>query len=430
MLGMRRLLILGCLGLAVVFSVVLVAFMPYHFYYVALESGLDSRFLKISPPTASFLSGQILSVDAVVDHNLDANTHWRSLPMGNYLIPMPLRHPYFLVIPEIDIDREKRVKIGWELQNQTLKTEVRVDLLGAQKYEYPFAENLLFRLPIFQNYLLTISAQQIWQDLFLLNLNMPSSKDESFITWVKKLWQIPYTQLAYQLFILKTRQSLFPENVINLAYDHEKMMGVLELSPEQNDSLVNDNQRREQFFLLQEGLIQRLELTTRRYSDMAQAYRSRFISRFSWKASNPDVTVGIYNEFSKLPYNRRIDQEGMTYLFAGWTHVPKQEDFLRTMIQFLERGKKNLPHLRSLYQYGYKLFGTSFSTSQENLRETEERKLERKISEELRGEINQVEGTQVVAPDGNFANEKDQVDFFLQQAKEKGSHNGDTILVE
>src|SRR5690606_373159 len=105
--------------------------------------------------------------------------------------------------------------------------EVRVDLLGAQKYEYPFAENLLFRLPIFQNYLLTISAQQIWQDLFLLNLNMPSSKDESFITWVKKLWQIPYTQLAYQLFILKTRQSLFPENVINLAYDHEKMMGVL-----------------------------------------------------------------------------------------------------------------------------------------------------------------------------------------------------------
>lgn len=426
---MRRVLILGSLSFAILLMVVLVAFMPYHFYYVALESGLDSRFLKLQRPSPVFFKGNMVSFNAP-DDSANESARWRQLHLGDYVLPMPVRHPYFLLIPDINIDRNNRPQISWELQNQNLKPEIRIDLLSSMKYEYPFADNLLFQLPIFHNYLLTISAEQIWSDLFLLDLTLPTSEQIGFVPWVKNLWQIPYTNLAYRLFILKTRLSLFPQDVQGISFHSKKKMGVLELAPLQKEGLVSDNLKRELVMLLHEGQIHRLMLTSQRYSDIAQNYRLRMFSQMRWLASNPDMTVGIYNEFSKLSYERRIDQEGMTYLFAGWTHVPKQEDFLRTMIQFLERGKKNFPHLSSLYQYAYKVFGTSFSQDRENLLETEQRKLERKISEEFNSEINQVENAQIVAPDGNFANEQDQVDYFLQQAKEHGSSNGEKMLVE
>ncbi len=426
---MRRLLILASLSFAVFLMVGLAAFMPYHFYYVALESGLDSRFLKLPRPRPALLAGQMVTFEGPNDSSNEA-ARWRELHLGDYMVPMPVRHPYYLLIPDIDIDREQKPQIAWELQNQNLRAEIRIDLLSPLNYEYPFAENLLFRLPIFQNYLLTVSSDQIWSDLFLLNLQLPASDQRPFLAWVESLWEIPYTQLAYRLFILKTRQALFPEDVRAISFHSKKKMGLLELEPKPAQGLVSDNTKREQIMLLQEGQVHRMTLTSMRYSEIAQNYRLRLLHQLSWLASNPDMTVGIYNEFSKLPYERRIDQEGMTYLFAGWTHVPKQEEFLRTMIQFLERGKKNFPHLSSLYQYAYKVFGTSFSKEQENLMETEQRKLERKISEEFNSEMNQVESTQVIAPDGNFANEKDQVDYFLQQAKEHGSSNGDGMLVE
>lgn len=429
---MKRVLIPAALFLMIGLTAIILAFMPYHFYYVALDSGLDSRFLKTAQISSAFLRGAPLELEAVAPQSMDVHERerWRNFHMGNYILPMPVRHPYFLVIPDISLDSNQKAVIAWELQSQNLKTEVRVKFLKPFAYEYPFEENLLFNLPVFKNSILTVPTEKIWQDLFMLELRLPSSEALGFGNWIRALWRIPYTELAYRLFILKTRQALFPKEIVALHYDVSKQMGVLEVEPPKGDGLVEDNFRVEQALLLREGVVQRLELTTRRYSNIAKSYRSRVLKSLEWKASNPDENVTIYNDFNKLSYERKIDQEGMTYLFAGWTHVPKEEDFLRTMIQFLERGKKNLPHLKSLYQYAYDLFGTSFSLTKENLRETEQRKLERKISEELRGEINKVERSEIVAPDGNFANEEDQVDFFLKKAKEAGSTDDRNILVE
>lgn len=426
----KRVLIPAALFLMIGLTAVLLAFMPYHFYYVALDSGLDSRFLQTAQIPTTLLKGAPLAVEVVPTQSVDSRDRWRNFHIGNYVLPMPVRHPYFLLIPEIALDAYQKPVIAWELQNQNLKTEVRVKFLSPIAYEYPFEENLLFNLPIFKNSILAVPAEKIWQDLFMLELRLPSSESLGVAQWIRSLWSIPYTELAYRLFILKTRQALFPKDVASLHFDMDKQMGVLEVAPPKTDGLVEDNLRVEQTFLLREGLVQRLELTTRRYSNIAKSYRSRALTFLEWRASNPDENVAIYNDFNQLSYERKIDQEGMTYLFAGWTHVPKQEEFLRTMIQFLERGKKNLPHLKSLYKYAYDLFGTSFSLTKENLRETEQRKLERKISEELRGEIDKVERSDVVAPDGNFENEEDQVDFFLKKAKEAGSSDGSNILVE
>ena len=430
MIYMRRIIIPLALLIVVGLSALLMAFMPYHFYYVAIDSGLDSRFLKTKKVPEPFLSTKALELEQADFTTTDSLIRWRNFHVGNYILPLPVRHPYFLLVPEISLDQSQKPVIGWDLQNQNLKAEISLKFLSSIAYTYPFEENLLFNLPIVKNHILAVPTQTIWRDLFTLDLRLPSLEDTGLTSWIQKLWSISYNEIAYKLFILKTRQLLFPSEVTRLSYDESKSMGVVEMMPVQTDDLVDDNTKVEVLYLLREGLVQRLQLSTRRYSKIAQSYRTRAIEGLEWKASNPDETVQIYNEFNKLSYEKKVDQEGMTYLFAGWTHVPKQEEFLRTMIQFLERGKRNKVHLKSMYQYGYDLFGTSFSSQKENLRETEQRKLERKISEELKGEFNRAEKTEVVAPDGNFSNEEDQVDFFLKKAKEVGAKEDSNILVD
>ena len=426
---MKQALVLVTLLILLGFTSILLVFMPYHFFYVALESGIESRFLTTNKVESSFLSGNEMIIAENKDTTESERKRWKTFHIGNYLLPLPVRHPYFLMIPDIALEKDKSVKIAWELQNQNLKQESRVELLRPIDYQYPFEDNLLFNLPLFKNHLLQVSDDKIWRDLFTLDIRLPENKDLSFMEWVQGLWRIPYTELSYRLFILKTRQALFPKETKLISYARVKNMGVVEVEvPSDGTNLVDNNLRTEQFMLLQDGKIHRLQLTTRRFGNISKSYRERVVRELEWKLSNPDETVAINNAFNQSSFERKIDQEGMTYLFAGWSHVPKKEDFLRTMIQFLERGIKNSAHLRSLYNYAYDLFGTTFSTIKENLRETEQRRLERKISEEAKGEFNRLEQTQIAAPDANFANEKEQVDTFLKNAKESGIEVEENVL--
>ncbi len=428
MVCMKRLIIPSVLAVAVVMTVCLLAFMPYHFYYVSLESGLNSRFLKTDKVDEKFLYSVPLELKKVDMVSTDSLRRWRDFHISDYILPMPVRHPYFLLVPNIGLDEQSKPIIGWDIKNQNLQTEIGVKILKPTTYTYPFENNLLFNLPIFKNYLLAVPSEQIWEDLFTLDLRLPTMENLGFVNWIKTLAEIKYTELSYRLFILKTRQLLFPSNVTSLSYNKAKQMGVVEVQPT-TEALVSDNIKLEHTFLLREGLLQQLELSTKRFSPIAQSYRTRFFESLEWEASNADETVRIYSEFNELSFKQKVDQEGMTYLFAGWSHVPKQEEFLRTMIQFLERDKKNKVHLESLYNYAYNVFGTSFSGNSENLRETEQRKLERKISEEFNKELSDADKVQVVAPDGNFENSEDQVNFFLKKAKEKGSKQDSNILV-
>lgn len=428
MVCMKRLIIPSVLVVAVVMTVCLLAFMPYHFYYVSLESGLNSRFLKTDKVDEKFLYSVPLELKKIDMVSTDSLRRWRDFHISDYILPMPVRHPYFLLVPNIGLDEQSKPLIGWNIKNQNLQTEIGVKILKSTTYTYPFENNLLFNLPIFKNYLLAVPSEQIWEDLFTLDLRLPTMENLGFVNWIKSLAEIKYTELSYRLFILKARQLLFPANVVSLSYNKAKQMGVVEVQPT-TEALVSDNIKVEHTFLLREGLLQQLELSTKRFSPIAQSYRTRFFESLEWKASNADETVRIYSEFNELSFKQKVDQEGMTYLFAGWSHVPKQEEFLRTMIQFLERDKKNKVHLESLYNYAYNVFGTSFSGNNENLRETEQRKLERKISEEFNKELSDADKVQVVAPDGNFENSEDQVNFFLKKAKEKGSKQDSNILV-
>lgn len=431
MMSMKRLVVLFALVIMASLTLGLLAFMPYHFYYVALETGLDSRFLKVGQIPPSLLRGKDLNVENVTSKSLDSANRWHNFQVRDYILPLPLKHPYYLFIPQISLDEQKRPQIGWDLNNQNRQSEVKIRYLEPITYEYPFKDNLLFNLPIFRNYLLKVPTEKIWKDLFMLELTLPDSKVLGTFGWLRQLWRMPYTELAYRLFILKTRQAIFPRNVAALYFDARNEMGVIEIIPTNtNESQIDNSRLVEHTYILREGLIQRLEITTKRYSLAASAYRHRFYEALKWKPSNPDITVEIYNDFNKLSFEQKVDQEGMTYLFAGWSHVPKQEDFLRTMIQFLERGPQNQVHLKSLYQYAYDLFGTSFSNSKEFLRETEERKLERKISEELKGEIEEVKNSKVQVQDGSFQNDNDKIDFYLKKAKEQGSSNESNMLVE
>jgi hypothetical protein len=154
--------------------------------------------------------------------------------------------------------------------------------------------------------------------------------------------------------------------------------------------------------------------------------------QLSYKASAKEDSIQIYNEYKKLNYEQRVDQEGMIYLFAAWTHNIDNESFLREMIKFLERGNDNNIHLQPLYEFAYKKYGSNYSDDVGNRKETAQKRLERKTKEELEKEIETERKRNVENIEGSFSSDEDKIKFFLQKAKDDGGNidDKDNVLRE
>lgn len=144
-----------------------------------------------------------------------------------------------------------------------------------------------------------------------------------------------------------------------------------------------------------------------------------------------DSSVPVYSEYRELSYNRRVDQEGMLYLFAAWSHEFKKREFLKEMIQFLERGEEKTMQLAPLYKFAYKKFGSTFSLK-DKLKEDAKSRLERKIKEELEEELRREKLNNAEIDDSRFENDEIKIEYFLDKAKEgkDSDENEDVLVVE
>jgi hypothetical protein len=399
---------------------------PYHIYTLALSEGLDTDFIKTQTmPVSMYQGGQYRFKKLEVAFSEDESLY-KSFHFDSFTLPFPFRHPLFRARPLVENLSRDKPNLGLRLMDA--KNKMLAEFLSAEtfKFQLELGKHKLFNLPIYKKMILDKSLKNVFRDVFEKDIRIPNYREMGMFNFILKIKELyTYDQLVYNLFILKLRHDYLPKKANKIAYYQEKGYGIAEINIEKE----GNKYLQEIIFILHRGIVYSLSLKSRRYTTEAEAYRRRLIQNLNWKESiSGDSSVPIYGEYRELEYSKRIDQEGMLYLFAAWSHELHKKEFLKEMIQFLERGKENSMQLTPLYQFAFKKFGTTFSLK-DKLREDAKARLERKIKEELEEEIKREKNANTDIDDSKFESEEKKIQYFLDKAKEGDNSDSDEDIL-
>jgi hypothetical protein len=427
---MKAIILILFIGLTLTISSFLVCFAPYHFYNTSVNSGMNSRFFTIGDTSKTIHEGSYYSIKKMEGVSSESKDLWESFHFGNFVLPLPVRHPILELIPVIE-RRKSTPVLGarFDVRNKSAIFDFKV--LESYKFNRKIKHHKIFELPFFKNYLLAIEDRVLWKDLFTKNLNLPQGSFTSESYW-KSLWRISYKELVYNLYLLLLREEFFPDNARSIAYYSNKSFGVIELIDVDKEALGLEGVfRTEMVFVFDKGFIHKFKISSKFEDYISESIRVKFLNALTYKSSDESSSIEIYARYKNLPYYKRITQEGLTYLFAAWSHVTDKKEYLKEMIQFLERGKTRSEVLKPLYDYSFKKFGTNFSILRNNLKESAKEKLKRKIIEEEAAELKRLEDIDknTAEVEGEFETEDDKVKYFLKKAKESETTNEDENIL-
>lgn len=416
---MRMFISLTLVTLVLVTSGYLLSMAPYHFYSLATKEGMDSSYLKLSKQSPSYIVGGTYEWNRVEGVYAEEQDIWKRFHFYHFEVPLPVHHPYFLVVPDMKTSYDPP-ELGVRMLDHNKEFLASFHTKTDIAFVLPFESHKIFNLPAFKNYILKKKEKEIWKDLFHKDLRLKNFS----ILKPGILTEAPYKELVYNLFILNMRTKFFPKGTKKISHFAPRNFGVIEVEIE-TDSVIKDNYKVEYLYMLEGGIIHRVALKTKNFDLITEALRKRFLKQVKFKVSSEKDSIPIYNEYKKLRYEQRIDQEGMIYLFAAWTHNLDNENFLREMIQFLERGKENIVHLQPLYEYAFRKYGSNYSKDGGIRKETAQKRLERKTAEELEKEMEKERKRNLDDIEGKFSTDEDKIKFFLQKAKDEGGNLDD-----
>jgi hypothetical protein len=418
----KKFIILTVALLLIVVIVALFAVAPYHIYTLTLTEGVDTRFLKMKPSPAVFYDGQSFAFSPVKNEDKALYTEFH---FSNFLMPLPFNHPIFSMIPTIKME-STGPRLGASFLDGKNNELFYFMVEKPYKLETVSDDQKLFLLPIFKNHIARKSDAEVWRDLFYKKLSLPSNVGKGFYESLMALKSVSYSDLVYNLYILYNRTHLFPKNILKISYDEASNHGLLELPSE------DPKYRVEKLFVVEKGMVFPILIRTKIDHEAAENFRNRILREVTYKMSVTDSAIPIYAQYKGISYGKRIDQQGMTYLYAAWSHDLTNRDYIRVIILFLERGKSNLKFLKPFYEYAFKHFGSNLSSDNEFLLETADEKLKRRMKEELEGEIKKESDTVAPKFEGNFSSPEEKVKFNLQKAKENKTNSDDSekILIQ
>lgn len=398
---------------------------PYHIYTLTLTEGLNTRFLVMQPSQRVFYDGQDFLFKKDLGSAREDAALYTQFHFDNFEMPLPFNHPIFSFVPTIKIESSGPRLGGSFFDGKNIEL-LSFMLEKNNKLEMSYGDQQLFLLPIFKNHISRKMESDIWRDLFSKKLSLPSNLGKSFYESLLTLRKVNYDDLVYNLFILYNRTHLFPKETKRIAFDSNTAHGLIELPSDDPKYLV------ERLFLLEKGVVYSMTIKTRIDNIAAENFRERLLKETFYKNSTADSAIPIYAQYKNISYGNRIDQQGMTYLFAAWSHDLSNRDYVRVIILFLERGKSNLKFLKPFYEYAYKKFGSNFSGEKELLLETADEKLKRRMKEELENEVKKEELKNNAKFEGNFSSPDEKIKFYLQKAKETKSNSDerDKILIQ
>lgn len=405
--------------------------LPYDFYQEALTHGVKSDFLELRKLPPSYYKGGRYVFSKMEGLASEEERLWERLHFDNFLMPFPIKHPQFMVVPKIEREAGE-YSFGFKILNYKKEELNTVSIKADQEFSLDFQEHKIFQLPLFKKRITMNGLSGPWIDLFLRDY----SKNRYPAPELGKIWnpfEIPMVHMVYDLFILKSRERFFPTDMTSISYWEEKDFGIAEVVDQETKEDRPKLFREEYIFVLNENRVYRIHLRTRLEDFSAERYRQKFLKSLSYKAGHEDSSISLYSSYKKLDYSDKMSPTGLTYLYAGLSHKKKSRQFLREMIQFLERGKNDRVYLEPLYKYAYEIFGSSFSNEMKNLKESQSEKLQRKILEEAEAESIKLKREEFVDQQDFFISDEAKINFYLQKAKDSGedtSANKNSVIMD
>ena len=185
------------------------------------------------------------------------------------------------------------------------------------------------------------------------------------------------------------------------------------------------------------GLDQRkiysLDFTFHINKKFASKFRKKLLDSIIFKESSFESAVSSYNQYKSLTFNEKISQFGLFHLLSAWSHNRDNHKFLKEIIQFSERKGVQQVSLKFLYDYAYKKFGTNFSRKEDKVKETASKRLDRKISEEDKKDVQELDRTPAQATPDNFNSGDERIDYFLNKGEQENldyDQQEDTLIIE
>jgi hypothetical protein len=390
-------------------------FIPSHFYHTAMLTGIESSYLNLKRPIPQTLKGGFLPPPIKPPEEKEVQTLWKNFHLKNFITPLPVHHPQIQMLPHLRRGQNKPF-IGAKFVNQANSELFSFIDAKTFPFKYSIDKEKLYSLPVVKNIIVNKTIHEVWKDLFTKDLTPTKRGEHSVLSYAKKLIKTPLKELLYNLFIMHMRQYYFSnENILNLKFLEGKNIGIAQYDDLDERYMV------EHLYFLRNGIVFHLIIRTKRNNITSKSIRNRFYHTVTFSETSVDSSLKIYSNYKILPYHRRIEQEGMIYLFAAWSHVSLRKEFLREMIQFLERGRDNIKRLTPLYEYAFQTFGNSFSMKDESLI-TEEEKLKMKMAEETEKELLKARDYSLNELEEKFSNPEDKIDYLLKKAKESGEN--------
>jgi len=320
----KKIIFLTTMLLLIAVALGLFVIAPYHIYTLTLTEGVNTRFLMMKPSSPVYYDGQAFAFFNVKDKSADDSSLYESFHFSNFQIPMPLNHPIFSIIPSIKIE-STGLRLGGSFLDGRNNELLSFIVEKTYKFETLSGDQKLFMLPIFRNHIHRKTEEDVWKDLFSKKLSLPSNIGKSFYQSLLSLKEVSYNDLVYNLYILYNRAHLFPKNAKRISFDPKTNNGLIELESEDPAFRV------ERLYLIDKGIIYSLTIKTNIGNTSAENFRSMLISETLYKGSTVDSAIPIYAHYKSIPYSKRIDQQGMTYLFSAWSHDLNNREYVRVL---------------------------------------------------------------------------------------------------
>lgn len=347
--------------------------------------------------------------DPIEDYKEDFQQLWKPFPIRNTLLPIPVRHPLFRTIPIIQrYDNKLPPLIGMSIHSAKGRELSNIYTIPARYLPDFSLGQELFKLPFVRNRILKYDQQQLWRDIYSKEIVVTSK---------------PMDEMIYDLYLIHLRSEMIPKNAVKYGLLKDDI-AVLEISSNDKDYKV------EMINKLLNGQIYTYVLKTDLKNSNSTKLRSKFLASINF--SHVDSSMGdiLYREFKELSYARKIDSEGMLYLFSAWSMDIDNESLMREMIFYLERGDKNEQQLTPLYHYAFSRFGSTFTNKSSNAETTDPNIHLQRMIELDRKEQREKASKSIVVPDEmEGLSREERMQIHLRKAKESAPAETSDVIV-
>lgn len=393
------------IGISVLGGYIFVKGYPYRLYSRWMEGKGQDRHYSLSRYREDFLKP--VSFDPVTDYKEEFGQLWKPFPLRNALVPLPVRHPLYKTIPIIQrYDTKLPPMIGMSIHSSKGRELSNLYTI-APRFLPDFRQGQeLFKLPFVRNRILKYDPDELWKDIYSKELVIESKSMDEMI---------------YDLYILYLRSEMIPDNVIKYGIIKNNL-AVMEVASPDRDYKVEMINR------LLNGQIYTYVLKTDLTDKDSLNLRAKFLNDVNFSHVDSSMKDILYKEFKGLSYQRQVDQEGMLYLFSAWSLDIDNQDLMREMIFYLERGTLNELQLIPLHRYAFAKFGKTFTTK--NIDSSDpEIQLQRLIELERREEKARAAKTVVVPDEMDGLSSKEKMQLRLKRAKESDPLKSEDVTV-